>query len=98
MDATERQQIYKRLDRIIELLEANSADLWRPIETYTSDDPVDVWATKYDDPSLGCYQRYVAARLKLDGWWDHTGTRPIYPTHWQPLPAPPRQLEPPAQS
>lgn len=72
-----------------------AAPVWRPIETYPGNgDPVLVRSGK----SVGEATYYPDASPYDAGWW-WAGTHPtdatdgrVYPTHWQPLPAPPETL------
>ena len=69
----------------------NSVDLWQPIETAPYDDePVLIY-----DGNMVCSARRVKGHRKW--WWTTHGAtgyecEPDFdePTHWQPLPAPPK--------
>lgn len=56
---------------------------WRSIESAPKDGQIMLWA---DYHAIGFWSDFFKNWQTLDG----DGTRQIEPTHWQPLPEPPR--------
>jgi hypothetical protein len=65
---------------------------WQPIETAPKGEPVLIWAKEWNEWGM-----FVAKLCKHDGTWDLQGATGYEwessfdtPTHWMPLPVPPK--------
>jgi hypothetical protein len=62
---------------------------WQPIESAPKDGTsiLAIWQWNEDDPNCGSVTHEV---VRWCGWWDTMGFTQPEPTHWMPLPEPPR--------
>jgi hypothetical protein len=62
---------------------------WQPIETAPKDGTsiLAIWQWNADDPNCGAGTHEV---VRWCGWWDANGFTQPDPSHWMPLPEPPR--------
>lgn len=72
------------VELIQQAFDAHDAAKWQPIEKYTGDGGVDLllWAECYDSQFIGHL---------VEGTWTVNDFDEVYPTHWMPLPKPPKE-------
>ena len=64
---------------------------WQPIETAPKDG-TKVLAIAVDDIRNGTPHMSIARKSSRGHWLTEPGAWAIYPTHWMPLPAPPKDV------
>ena len=70
--------------------------MWQPIETAPKDEsPVLLWGRYWSDGQgwmrTAALGRWNAQLERWDACWFHSYPFGVRPTHWQPLPEPPKQ-------
>lgn len=66
---------------------------WQPIETAPETGPILVWTGNAEQPTMFWASLREYGPHARRGWWIVVSGLAVEPTHWHPLPAPPRTHE-----